>query len=185
MLKKKNLWRGLTMVFALLLAVSMMAGNILELYRTSVDAFLGTRSTQTVTEQSDDESDAWTYKSEFTTAKEAYEGFKDFAIEASQETFALLKNENGALPLAKDAKITMLGVRSYAPVYGNSGGSVPDGKSTVQIFDAFTERGFQLNPGPWQLTRHSLRTRNGPSPSSAAASCRLTPRSPLTMIPTS
>ena len=38
MLKKKNLWRGLTMVFALLLAVSMMAGNILELYRTSVDA---------------------------------------------------------------------------------------------------------------------------------------------------
>ena len=127
MLKKKNLWRGLTMVFALLLAVSMMAGNILELYRTSVDAFLGTRSTQTVTEQSDDESDAWTYKSEFTTAKEAYEGFKDFAIEASQETFALLKNENGALPLAKDAKITMLGVRSYAPVYGNSGGSVPDG----------------------------------------------------------
>ena len=146
MLKKKNLWRGLTMVFALLLAVSMMAGNILELYRTSVDAFLGTRSTQTVTEQSDDESDAWTYKSEFTTAKEAYEGFKDFAIEASQETFALLKNENGALPLAKDAKITMLGVRSYAPVYGNSGGSVPDGKSTVQIFDAFTERGFQLNP---------------------------------------
>ena len=122
MLKKKNLWRGLTMVFALLLAVSMMAGNILELYRTSVDAFLGTRSTQTVTEQSDDESDAWTYKSEFTTAKEAYEGFKDFAIEASQETFALLKNENGALPLAKDAKITMLGVRSYAPVYGNSGG---------------------------------------------------------------
>ena len=146
MLKKKNLWRGLTMVFALLLAVSMMAGNILELYRTSVDAFLGTRSTQTVTEQSDDESDAWTYKSEFTTAKEAYEGFKDFAIETSQETFALLKNENGALPLAKDAKITMLGVRSYAPVYANSGGSVPDGKSTVQIFDAFTERGFQLNP---------------------------------------
>ena len=146
MLKKKNLWRGLTMVFALLLAVSMMAGNILELYRTSVDAFLGTRSTQTVTEQSDDESDAWTYKSEFTTAKEAYEGFKDFAIETSQETFALLKNENGALPLARDAKITMLGVRSYAPVYGNSGGSVPDGKSTVQIFDAFTERGFQLNP---------------------------------------
>lgn len=57
MLKKKNLWRGLTMVFALLLAVSMMAGNILELYRTSVDAFLGTRSTQTVTEQSDDESE--------------------------------------------------------------------------------------------------------------------------------
>ena len=146
MLKKKNLWRGCTMTFALLLAVSMMAGNILETYRTSVDAFLGTRSTQTVTETSDNEEDAWTYKSQFTTAQEAYEGFRDFAIRTSQETFALLKNENNALPLASDAKITMLGVRSYAPVYGNTGGSVPDGKSTVQIFDAFTERGFQLNP---------------------------------------
>ena len=48
MLKKKNLWRGLTMVFALLLAVSMMAGNILELSRTSVDAFLGPRRPQPV-----------------------------------------------------------------------------------------------------------------------------------------
>ncbi len=146
MLKKTNLWRGLSMVTALLLAVSMSAGSILETYRTSVDAFLGTRSTMTVTETSENEEDAWTYKSEFKTAKEAYEGFRDFAIKTAQETFVLLKNENNALPLASDAKITMLGVRSYAPVYGNSGGSVPDGKSTVEIFDAFTERGFQLNP---------------------------------------
>ena len=78
--------------------------------------------------------------------KEAYEGLKDFAIRESQETVALLKNENDALPLAKDAKITLFGIRSYAPVYGGSGGSVTDGKSTVEIFDCFTERGFQLNP---------------------------------------
>ncbi len=145
-LKKTNVWRGLSLVCALLLAFSLMAGTVLETYRTSVDAFFGTRSQTTVTEQSEDAEDAWTYKSDFTTAQEAYEGFKEFAIRASQETYALLKNENNALPLASDAKITMLGVRSYAPVYSNSGGSVADGKSTVEIFDAFAERGFQLNP---------------------------------------
>ena len=145
-MKKTNVWRGLSLVCALLLAFSLMAGTVLETYRTSVDAFFGTRSQTTVTEQSEDEEDAWTYKSDFTTAQEAYEGFKEFAIRASQETYALLKNENNALPLASDAKITMLGVRSYAPVYSNSGGSVADGKSTVEIFDAFAERGFQLNP---------------------------------------
>lgn len=145
-MKKTNVWRGVSMVSASLLTVSLLAGNILETYRTSVDAFVGTRSQKTVTEISDNEEDSWNYKSAFKTAKEAYEGFKEYAIRSSQETYALLKNENDALPLAKGAKLTMFGIRSYAPVYGNTGGSVPDGKSTVEIFDAFTERGFQLNP---------------------------------------
>lgn len=146
MFKKTNIWRGCSLVCALLLTISMLAANILETYRTSVDAFFGTRSQQTVTEETEDGEDAWTYQSKFQTAEEAYEGFQEFAIRASQETFALLKNENSALPLSETAKITMFGIRSYAPVYGNNGGSVPDGKSTVEIFDAFQERGFELNP---------------------------------------
>lgn len=146
MLHKTNFWRGIALVCALLLSVSVMAGIILEDYRTSVDAFVGTRSQEMVTEESEDGEDAWNFQSEFQTAQEAYEGLREFAIRESQETVALLKNENSALPIASDAKITMFGVRSYAPVYGNSGGSVTDGKSTVQIFDAFAERGFQINP---------------------------------------
>ncbi len=145
-MKKRNVWRGVTLLAASLLTVSLLAGSILETYRTSVDAFVGTRSQKMVTESSENEEDSWNFKSNFKTAKEAYEGFKEFAIRSSQETYALLKNDNDALPLAKDAKITMFGIRSYAPVYGNTGGSVPDGKSTVEIFDAFEERGFQLNP---------------------------------------
>lgn len=39
MFKRSSLWRGLTLVFSLLLAISLMAGSILETYRTSVDAF--------------------------------------------------------------------------------------------------------------------------------------------------
>jgi beta-glucosidase len=123
-----------------------MAGTVLEEYRTSVDAFVGTRSQKMVTVQSENSDDAWNFVSDFKTAQEAYEGLQEFAIRESQETVALLKNENGALPLASNAKITMFGIRSYAPVYGNSGGSVADGKSTVEIFDAFAERGFEINP---------------------------------------
>ena len=145
MLKRTRLWRGAAILFALLFAVSLMASSILETYRTSVDAFFGTRSQTTVTDPIDGE-DAWTFKSSFISAKEAYDGLQEFAIPASQETFALLKNEGNALPLASDAKITMLGIRSYAPVYSNSGGSVADGFATVEISDAFAQRGFQLNP---------------------------------------
>jgi len=145
MFKSTRLWRGLTLVFAFLLAVCMTAGNILETYRTSVDAFYNTRSQVVVTTDGEDGS-AWNYQSNWKTAEEAFEGLKEFAIRESQETVALLKNENGALPIAADAKITMLGVRSYAPVYGSSGGSITDGNATVTITDCFTERGFQLNP---------------------------------------
>ncbi|OZG59780.1 beta-glucosidase [Bifidobacterium lemurum] len=150
MFKRTNLWRGLTAIGALLLAIAIMAGSIMETYRVSLDAFVGTRSQRTVTDQSADEGDSWTYQSEFTSAEEAYNGWRDFAIEESQETMALLKNSDDALPIASDAKITMFGVRSYAPVYGGSGGSVTDGNSTVEITQAFQERGFQINPSMLQ-----------------------------------
>lgn len=87
-MKKTNVWRGVSMVSASLLTVSLLAGNILETYRTSVDAFVGTRSQKTVTESSDNEEDSWNYKSAFKTAKEAYEGFKEYAILLISETYA-------------------------------------------------------------------------------------------------
>lgn len=164
MFRKTNIWRGLSLVCALFLTFSMLAANILETYRTSVDAFFGTRSQQTVTESSEDGEDVWTYQSKFQTAEEAYEGFKELAVRASQETYALLKNENGALPLSSTAKITMLGVRSYAPVYGNNGGSVPDGKSTVEIFDAFSERGFEINPSMLETYRNFFKDKQWTTP---------------------
>ena len=81
MFTRTNLWRGLTAIGALLLAIALMAGSIMETYRTSLDAAAGTRSQRTVTDQSADEGDSWTYQSEYTSAKEAYEGWKEFALE--------------------------------------------------------------------------------------------------------
>lgn len=63
--ERTGLWRGITAVGALLLAVAIMAGTIMETYRTSLDAFVGTRSQRTVTDQSADNGDSWTYKSEY------------------------------------------------------------------------------------------------------------------------
>ena len=148
MFKSTRLWRGLALIFALIFAVSLAAGSILEMYRTSVDAFFGTVSTKTVTED-DGSGDTWNFVSNYKTAGEAFEGLKDFAIREAQESIVLLKND-GALPLTSNAKITMFGVRSYAPVYGGSGGSIADGFATVEITQCFTERGFQLNP---EMTR--------------------------------
>lgn len=145
MFKKPRIWRGVSLLFILLFSLSAVAGITLETYRTPVDAFFGTVSSKTVTERVAEE-DTWTYKSVFTTATDAFDGLKEFAIKESQETVALLKNESATLPISNTAKITLMGVRSYAPVYGSSGGSITDGYATVEIADAFAERGFELNP---------------------------------------
>ena len=143
-MKSKKLWRGLALIFAMLFMISFAAGNILEMYRTSVDAFFGTVSTKIVTED-DGSGDTWNFISDYKTAGEAYEGLKEFAIREAQESIVLLKN-NGALPLASNPKVTMFGVRSYAPIYGGSGGSIADGYATVEITQCLQERGFELNP---------------------------------------
>ncbi len=148
-MKRSKLLRGFGMVSSFLLAASITTGVIMEKYRDPLDALLGTMSSKIVTGEAENAEDAWNFKSNFTTGEEAFEGFKAFAIKESQETVALLKNNNDALPIAKDAKISMFGVRSYAPVYGNSAGSIAD-KATVengnQIYNAFAKSGFQLNP---------------------------------------
>lgn len=127
MFRRINVWRGLTTVGTLLLSIAIIAGLVLEMYKTSADAFFGTRSQQTITNISEDDGGTWTYQSEFATAKEAYEGLKEFALEEDGETNVLLKNDDDVLPIAKDVKIAMFGIRSYAPVYGSSGGSITDG----------------------------------------------------------
>lgn len=146
-----RLFRGLTVVSAFFLAASISASTLREKYAIQLDQTLGTKSSETRYEKLDgnDQSDPWNFKGKFKTAKEAVEGYKEYSIREAQETFALLKNEGEALPLAKNAKITRMGLRSYAPVYGNSGGSIPD-KNIIdngnKIFEAFKARGFDLNP---------------------------------------
>ena len=144
---KPKFWRGLTVVSSMFLAVSVTASMIMELYRDPLDDLLRTQSSTIVTEEYENSEDAWNFKSEFKTAKEAFEGYRDYALKESKESFVLLKNSPNALPIARDSSITMMGLRSYAPVYGNSGGSIAD-KYTVEqnyIYDVFEDY-FNLNP---------------------------------------
>lgn len=147
MAKAKKILRGLSMVSAVALAGSITAGVMMEQYPAPLDTFFNTLSSKVVSEKTD-EAD-WIYQSKYKSAKAAYDGLEEFAIREAVETFALLKNNNNALPISKTAKVTLLGLRSYAPVYGNTGGSIAD-MGTVgrgnRIYECFANRGFQINP---------------------------------------
>ena len=149
---KPKVFHGAAIISIFLLGAAVATNQLMEAYPNQMDQVLGTQSStrEYVKLSEDDQTDPWNFKGQFKTAAEAIEGYKKFAIKEAQETFALLKNNNSALPLAKTAKVSMFGLRSYAPVYGNSAGSVAD-KNTIdtyhtEIYNAFKEKGFQLNP---------------------------------------
>ena len=160
MAKKLKVLRGLGMCAIFALASSITAASIMEYYKDPIDQVWGTKSSTIVTDEVEKDEKgnpipteaSWNFKSQFKTAKEAVEGYKAFAIKEARDTMALLKNNltdgKAALPIAKDAKVTLFGIRSYAPVYGNSAGSIADWKTTKenQITKCFQDRGFKLNP---------------------------------------
>ena len=153
-MSKKNtgrrVWRGVTTATASLLALSICASTVVDGFRTDIDKFLGTKSTKLVTETSD-ESELYTYKSDYTSTTELLQAIQDLGERMSEEGSVLLKN-NGALPLSKDEtqKITLLGFSSYYPVQGGDMGSslaVNEGTDadTVDMVQAFKAKGFGLN----------------------------------------
>lgn len=144
-------WRGMTTVMAGLLTFSVSAAPVIEVYRTDIDKFLGTKSTQIVTDNTEDE-DLYTYKSDYSSTKELLSSIQDLGERMSEEGTVLLKN-NGSLPLTKEEtqKVTLLGFSSYFPVMGGDmGSSLTENKGTdadtVDMVQAFLTKGYELNP---------------------------------------
>lgn len=146
---KAKIFRGLTAVSILLLSASTVMGMIFEKYPAGMDQTWGTQSTKTVTKKEEGAENSWSYVSKFKTAKSAVEGYKELALREAAESFVLLKNEANCLPLASNPRVSLFGIRSYAPFYGNSGGSIAD-KNTVDngntITECFAEEGLSCNP---------------------------------------
>lgn len=146
---KSNVFRGLTAFSVLLLSSSTVMGMIFEKYPQGMDQSWGTTSSKIVTEKNEGSENSWSYVSKFKNAKEAIAGYKDLALREAAESFVLLKNKDNVLPLAEKPKVSLFGLRSYAPIYGNSGGSIAD-KATIDngntITECFTEEGLQINP---------------------------------------
>lgn len=130
-MKKTRLAAGLTILSSFFLAGSITTMNVMEYYRDPIDEFTHSQSSTIITDKSDENTTDYNFKSNFKSAKEAFEGYKEFALKEASETNVLLKNENNALPLTGEKpKVSLFGLRSHALIYGNNGGSTPDFATT-------------------------------------------------------
>ena len=144
MSRLSRLTRGLTGVFSVLLVIAIGAEVILDSYRTSIDFQLGTQSSKVVTDASGD--GLYTFLSDFSTTTDLVAYHKDLAERVEEEAVVLLRNENNALPLASDQKVTLLGMRMNYPQYGGQISSSPKTFQNINPFTAFADKGFQINP---------------------------------------
>lgn len=130
-MKKTRLAAGLTILSSFFLAGSITTMNVMEYYRDPIDEFTHSQSSTIITDKTDENTTDYNFKSNFKSAKEAFEGYKEFALKEASETNVLLKNENNALPLTGEKpKVSLFGLRSHALIYGNNGGSTPDFATT-------------------------------------------------------
>lgn len=148
---KRRVWRGVTTAMASMLALSVTGVSVVEGYRTDIDKFLGTQSTEFVTENVSE--DDYTYKSDYSSTTELLDAIEDLGERMSEEGSVLLKNENNALPLSQDEtkKVSLLGFSSYYPVQGGDFGSVlaeneGTDADTVDLIEAFEAKGYEINP---------------------------------------
>lgn len=148
---KRRVWRGLTATTASLLTLTLTTSTVIDSFRTDIDKFLGTKSTQLVTEAAEGEN-LYTYVSDYTSTTQLLDSIEDLGERMSEEGTVLLKN-NGALPLSSEEskKISLLGFSSYFPVQGGDMGStlsVNTGTDadTVDMVQAFLAKGIEINP---------------------------------------
>ena len=77
---------------------------------------------------------------------EALQNAKQVSVEACEEGFVLLKNEDNALPIDEGSKISVFGKNSVDLVYGNSGSSAGNLEDAKTIYAALRDDGFEVNP---------------------------------------
>jgi len=139
-MKKKSLkvWRGLLTIFlSLSLALSSLTG-VADSWRSVIDQMLGTSSTKTT---NDDK-----FKSVYSTTGELVDAHVDLGERVAEEGAVLLKNDNGALPLGENAKVTLFGMGSAYPFLGGTMGSTVSGASQRDLVLALQEKGYEVNP---------------------------------------
>ncbi len=90
------------------------------------------------------------FTADYKSKTEAMNAADDLNIEICEEGFTLLKNDDSALPLAKNAKVSVFGKNSGDLFYGLISNYVhlriPDDETRITFAEALEEAGMEVNP---------------------------------------
>ena len=139
--KRVIIWGAVTIFMTALLIVanSLAAGR----FSTILDNVFG--GDRAIIAEGDNGID---FHQKFHNKEDARSNGNDVVREICDEGMVLLKNEN-ALPLKKNAKVSVFGKNADSLVYGGSGSAAPSPavlETCKSIYDSLEEAGFSYNP---------------------------------------
>ena len=144
--KTKRLTRPvavITYVVSAALIAALIIGNVMvSRYADLISVYFG-QATQKVV--SADGTSAEYFESDFATDAERTEQVTKVATDIAREGITLLDND-GALPLASGARVSVFGQDFVDPVYGGGGAGSIDTTKATDLQTAFTDAGLEFNP---------------------------------------
>lgn len=149
MRKTTSLWRGLTFVFSAMLSLSVVASVVMEQNRGEIDGFFNTHSSQVISTDDGTLYSAYTPDSEYLNqdgtgnSQAVVDAHVNLNTQLSEEGSVLLKN-TGVLPLSKESKVTLLGIRSHVILAGSGMGVSAKAGQVVQLEEALAEK-YEIN----------------------------------------
>ncbi len=105
------------------------------------------------------------FLSDYDTADDVVDASNDLNEDIAGEGMVLLKNENNALPLGDNAKISLFGKRSSDSLFlhgGSGAGAGPGGALKVSLLKALEEEGFEVNPALVDFYKDNALSGSGP-----------------------
>ena len=110
--KGKGLWTVLSVLFTLLFILSLVARPVTNNYEGIINMVLGTESSKVIGDPGKDY-----FTADYTSAEQVEEGRKVVESIVAGGSVLLLNREQ-ALPLAADARITLMSINAARFVYG-------------------------------------------------------------------
>ena len=135
---KKHSKLGIILIAALLvvtLAVNVACGSL----NTMITSFMGANLNPLLTGSKAGES------ADVLSVADATEQSLAMAQKLEEEGVVLLRNENGALPLASGTKVNLFGYASVDPIYGGTGSGSGDTSANVDVVKGLQNAGLEVN----------------------------------------
>lgn len=144
---KVKLARKISCVAAMLLSGVLITGSVIAWENSDVvSKALNADTYITVNGEVDPNEDTEYFKSEYKKVGDLIKAGRDTTVKVVEEGSVLLKNDNDALPLAKNSKVTLIGAGAFNPVYGGTGSGGISSAEAVDFEQSLTDAGFSVNP---------------------------------------
>lgn len=146
---KFRMWKVLSLVLSLLLAVFAAGTSAVFTWQNTLNRYMSL----TTGTASGSNGNIY-YVSDYDTIENLFEAKRELCVEIGEEGCVLLKNENRALPIANDARISVFGRNSTDFMVGtSSGGGRISGED--DLLTVFSSVGLSVNEKLWNYYKDS------------------------------